>query len=204
MRQINGFRSEPKKKSTYQLPAGPYVGKIKNVKIEGEEPDQTLILRLDVSEGEFTGYYTNRYVQDDKRYKDKESKYPAKYKGDLRIRIPNPDNKRALYPDSDLATFNDAIWCIEESNAGYHWDWNEQGLIGLMVGFSVRQGTYNGNAFTKIQKLESAVEVRMGNVEVMEPMAPRGDTPAPEYVPPVTQQVGYTEVQMSDDELPFD
>ena len=169
--------------------------------IVGEEPDQTLIVRLDVSEGDHAGYYTNRYALDDKRYRDKEIKFPAKYKGDLRIRIPNPDNKKALYPESDLATFKDAIWCVEDSNPGYHWNWDEQSLIGLTVGFSVRQGTYNGRQFTRIEKLESASEVRMGNVNVMEPKAPR--TNADIYEPPITQQVGYTEVQLPFDELPF-
>ena len=202
MKQINGFRSEPRQRSNGQLPAGPYVGKIKNVKIDGQEPDQTLILRLDVSEGEHAEYYTNRYIREDLRYKNKESKYPAKYKGDLRIRIPNPDNKKAMYPESDLANFNDAIWCIEESNPGYHWDWDEKSLVGLVVGFSVRQGTYNDKAFTKIVKLESAPDVRMGKIEVMEPMAPRSDAAEP-YMPPVDQQTGFQQVSVNDDELPF-
>ena len=201
MKQINGFRSEPRQSGTILLPAGPYIGKIKNVKIDGNEPDQRLILRLDVSDGDYANYFTDRYARDDKRYEKKESKYPAKYKGDLKIRIPNPDNPNSKYPDSDLATFNDAIWCIEESNPGYHWDWDEKSLIGLTVGFSVRKGTYNDKPFSTIAKLESAPEVRMGNVAVMDPLPPRND--APKYVPPVTQQVGYTEVQMTEDELPF-
>ena len=205
MKQINGFRSEHKKKGTEQLPAGPYIGKIKNVKIDGVEPDQVLILRLDVSEGEHTGYFTNRFIKDDERYKSGDSKFAPKYKGDLRIRIPNPDNKKALYPESDLATFNDAIWCIEESNPGFHWEWDEKALIGLTVGFSMRKGTYNGNWFTRIEKLESVPEVRMGNVAVMEPKVPKSNASAadPEYTPPVAKQIGYTEVQIPADEPPF-
>ena len=204
MKQINGFKSEPRTREGGgpQLPAGPYVGKIKAVKIDGQEPDQTLIIRLDVSEGDQEGFYMKRYNRDDLRYKNNESKYPAKYKGDLRIRIPNPDNKRALYPESDLETFKDAIWCIEDSNPGYHWDWEEQSLVGLTVGFSVRQGTYNYNMYTRIFKLESASRVRMGEVEILPPMAPKSASPKP-YVPPATQQVSYTEVQIPEEELPF-
>lgn len=209
MKQINGFRSEPKKKGTEQLPAGPYIGKIKNVKIDGVEPDQSLILRLDVSEGEHTGYFTNRYCNDDERYKKGDSKFAPKYKGDLRIRIPNPDNTKAMYPESDLATFNDAIWCIEDSNPGYHWDWDEKTLIGLTVGFSMQKSSYNGRTFTRVAKLESAPEVKMGNVAVMEPREPRNNasntaSPDPGYVAPVARQVGFTEVQVPEDELPFD
>jgi len=202
MKPIAGFKSEANTRGYEQLPAGPYVGVIKAVKLDGFDPDQTLILRLEVAEGPYEGYYGKRYMHESKR---KDAKFPAKYKGDFRIRIPNENNKKALYPESDLKNFNDAIYRIEESNPGYHWDWNEQGLVGLNIGFSVRQGTYNGNQFTKIAKLEIVDEVRMGQVGIMEPMQPKNDIPAepPVYEPPVTHQVGYTEVQIDDGSLPF-
>ena len=91
--------------------------------------------------------------------------------------------------------------CIEDSNPGYKWDWNEEGLKGLFVGINVRQGTYNGNEFTKIVQLESANDVRMGKVETLPPMDPKSDAEEPTYIPPVTQQMNYTQVQT--DELPF-
>lgn len=195
MKAFDGFKSEASGKAYPQLPPGAYVAKIKAVKIEGHEPDQTLILRLDISEGEYTDYYTKRYMHDTKNEK---SMYPAKYKGDFRIRIPNPDNKRAMYPESDLKRFNDAIYRIESSNDVYHWDWNEDGLKGLTVGVSVRQGTYNGSGFTKIARLETADDVRKGLVKEMLPMAPRSDA---SYDPPIDQQTGFT--QVSNDEVPF-
>lgn len=195
MKAFSGFKSEASGKAYEQLPPGAYVAQIKAVKMEGHEPDQTLILRLDVSEGEYEGYYTKRYMHDTKNEK---SRYPAKYKGDFRIRIPNPDNKRAMYPESDLRRFNDAIYRIENSNPGYHWDWNEDGLKGLTVGMSVRQGTYNGSGYTKIARLEIADDVRKGLVKEMLPMAPRSDA---SYDPPIDQQTGF--VQVNTDDVPF-
>ena len=195
MKAFDGFKSEASGKAYPQLPPGAYVAKIKAVKIEGQEPDQTLILRLDISEGEYTDYYTKRYMHDTKNEK---SMYPAKYKGDFRIRIPNPDNKRAMYPESDLKRFNDAIYRIEKSNDVYHWDWNEDGLKGLTVGVSVRQGTYNGSGFTKIARLETADDVRKGLVKEMLPMAPRSDA---SYDPPIDSQSGFQIVD--DGTVPF-
>ena len=211
MKQFSGFTGERSKEGYPQLPAGPYVGKIMNVKLDGLEPDQTLILLLDVTEGEHTSYFAKRFAHDDKAYTEKKYKYPAKYKGTLYLRIPNENSKKSMYPETDLRIFNDAIACIQASNPGYTWDWNEAGLKGLTVGFSVRQGTYNGNQFTKIFKLEDANEVRMGKVDVMTPMAPKSDAAEPVgavYQPPVTQQVNYTQVQggftqVNTEELPF-
>ena len=194
MRAFNGFKSEANSKGFGQLPAGAYVAQIKAVKIDGQEPDQSLIIRVDITEGEYAGYYTKRFQNDSQNDR---SRYPARYKGDFRLRIPNENNKRAMYPESDIRRFNDAIYRIENSNPGYHWDWNEQGLKGLMIGISVRQGTYNGSEFTRIARLETVDDVRQGLVKPMAPMEPRSDA----YEPPVIdQQSGYQQV---DEEPPF-
>ena len=207
MKAFNGYTGERSKKGGYpQLPAGPYVGKIMNVKLDGLEPDQSLVLLLDVTEGDFANYYAKRFAHDDLAYKNGNSKYEPKYKGTLFVTIPNQDSrKRGEYYESDLRNFNNAMACIMASNPGYTWDWNEAGLKGLSVGFSVRQGTYNGNQFTKIVNLEDANEVRMGQVETLPPMEPRSNgssavsSQPPVYQPPMAvqppQQINYTQVQ---------
>ena len=194
MKAFNGFKSAPSSSKPQPLPAGPYVAKILAVKIEGLEPDQQLVLRVDVCEGEFEGYFRNRYK------KEKESsRFEPKYKGDYKLRIPNDDNTRAMYPESDQRRFNDAIYRIETSNPGYHWDWNENGLVGLLVGINMQAGEYNGVPFTKIGRLETADDVRKGIVGTMKPREPRGDA----YdTPHIDQQSGFTAVET--DELPFD
>lgn len=195
MKAFDGFVSEPKNRKPAQLPAGLYIAQILAVKIQGVEPDQTLILRLDIAEGEWKGYYTRRFQRESENSR---SQYPAKYKGDYRLRIPNLDNKRAMYPESDLANFKDAIYKIEQSNPGYHWDWNESGLVGLLIGVNVQQGTYNGFDFTRIGQLEIVDEVKTGKAKAMAPLAPRSDA---SYDPPVDQQTGY--VQVDTDQVPF-
>lgn len=193
MKQFDGFKSEASAKKFPVLPAGAYVAAIKNVKIDGSEPDQQLILRLDVIEGDWAGYYTKRY-ENDSQNAGFNQRYEAKYKGDLRIQIPNPDNSRRQHPEWDIRTFNNAMWCIEQSNKGYKWDWNETSLKGKIVGINVREGSYNGNIYTQIGRLEVADDVRKGIVETMKPMKPRGIVAA-------DPETGFTNVET--EELPF-
>ena len=193
MKPFAGFKSEAKSKSYEQLPEGPYVATIKATRIDGREPDQSLIIRVDVSEGQYAGYFTKRWKHD----KDSNTRYEPKYKGDFRLRIPN---EGSAYYENNLAKFNDAIYRIEQSNPGYHWDWNENGLVGLTVGINMQKNFYNDNPYTKIGRLEIADDVRKGIVNVMKAGEPRSDA----YEPPVQQvdsQSGFMVVNT--DEVPF-
>jgi hypothetical protein len=86
MKQYNGFKSEAPATGYAMLPAGAYVCGIKNVKIDGAEPDQQLVLRLEIIEGEYAGYYTKRYEHDSQNA-GYNQKYAAKYKGDYRLQV---------------------------------------------------------------------------------------------------------------------
>ena len=189
MKAFNGFKSEARNTKTPPLPEGPYVARIKAAKAD----DEFLTIRVDVCEGPFTDYFRNRY----KTEKEK-SQFEPRYKGDYKLRIPNDENTRAMYPESDKKRFNDAIYRIEKSNEGYHWDWNEQGLVGKIVGINMQESDFNGYPFTKIGRLEIAEDVRRGIVKAMPAKAPKGDA----YEPQIDQQSGYEQVQM-DSELPF-
>ena len=58
MKAFEGFKSEPRQEKYPMLPPGPYVCGIKNTKVDGTEPDQQLVLRMDIIEGEYAGYYS--------------------------------------------------------------------------------------------------------------------------------------------------
>ena len=89
MKPVNGFQSQAPGASYPMLPKGAYVCAIQNVKIEGQEPDQQLVLRLEVIEGPYAGYFTKRFKTESA---NTQSRYPAKYKGDISIQIPNEAN----------------------------------------------------------------------------------------------------------------
>ena len=197
MKAFEGFKSEKSGAVSFgQLPTGAYVGKITSVKVEGQEPDQTLAIAVDVTEGEHAGYFSRRLKHDQE---NSSGKYEVKYKGVYRLRIPNAANTRAMYPESDLKRFNDAIWRIEASNPGYHWDWNEKSLVGRAVGFSMQEDEYNGNTFTRIGRFEVVDDVRAGSVPAMKPRKPRASTSAAVTTSSAVP-TGFTQVE---EELPF-
>ena len=182
-----------------QLPAGPYVCKVLDVQVEGKAPDQQLALYIEILEGEYAGFYTKKF----KAQKEKGSNYEIKYKGIMRIRIPNPENKRALYPESDLNRFNDMLWRFQKSNPDFHPDlengFDEQCLKGLVIGVSVQEDTYNGNVFTKPVRFEIVDDVRAGRVKVMAPK--NRDEENPTNGPMMDQKSG---MQIANEPLPWD
>ena len=197
MAKINGFKSEAPSSAYPMLPAGAYVCGIKNVKIDGKEPDRQIVLRLDIIEGDAAGYYTKRYEHDSQSG----GKYEVKYKGDFRIQIPDENNAKRQHPEWDLRTLNNSIWCIEASNPGFHWDGDTDHigqLKGKIVGINVREGIYNGNVFTQIGRLENADDVRKG---IVKPMKPKSDGSSLPSGAQVDAQSGFTMVET--EELPF-
>ena len=58
MIRYDGMKAEEQKSNDFgHLPAGPYVAKVINVKIDGNAPDQSLVLALDVCEGEHKDFF---------------------------------------------------------------------------------------------------------------------------------------------------
>ena len=165
-----------------QLPVGAYVCQVIDARIEGQEPDQRLAILMDICEGEHKGFYMSRFNAQKKRYEDGKLQYKPKYKGCLRLRIPNPNNKTAQYPETDMRKFNDMLAKFENSNPKTEF-YNENGfdealLKGKFIGINVGDDEYNGNSFTKIYRLENVEDVRQGLVKPIERNAP-DPTPAP-------------------------
>ena len=199
MAKINGFKSEAPSAAFPQLPVGAYVCGIKNVKIEGKAPDQQIVLRLDIIEGEQTAYFTKRYNHDT----NAGGKYEVRYKGDYKIQIPDANNAKRQHPEWDLKTLNNSIWCIEQSNPGFRFDGDTDHigeLKGKIVGINVRGGSYNGSEYTQIGRLEVADDVRKG---IVKPMKRKPDTmgTVDNAAPAAVDPSGFTPVDT--DDLPF-
>lgn len=62
--------------------------------------------------------------------------------------------------------FGNAVWSIEASNPGYHWDWDETKLKGKLVGvlFRNREWEMNGNTgwTTECCALTDVDDIRQG------------------------------------------
>lgn len=145
------------------LPAGAYVGKIYGARMEDTPSGQRLAIQVDVEEGEHAGYYHRRYNA------DQGGRFTARYRGVTRLSVPNAgtDAQRAEW---QTRAFENLAFALEESNDGYHWDWDEAKLTGLAVGFTVREKDYfipesgNSGTTTEIAGFWPVAKVRAGEV----------------------------------------
>lgn len=116
------------------LPAGGYVAKILNAEVVQYNWGSALVVSFDVAEGEYRSFFANQY-----RESTSEDK---KWKGNYRLTIPDENNQ---YYEGQKRAFGNFIACVEESNSGWHWSWNESELKGKMVGILVRNYEYDIN-----------------------------------------------------------
>lgn len=147
-----------------QLPKGGYVCKIMNSEIKTYQGTngsfERLEISIDVAEGEFKAFYAADYRgqnQEDKRWR-----------GTLRLYVPTDDgSEQDEWNKSKLKAVTDAV---EDSNPGYHWDWNESGLKGKLIGCLIRneEWEYNGRTgwSTKPFKFVPVSDIRNGKFEI--------------------------------------
>ncbi len=156
MKAYKGYaRSE---QSGYEpLPKGAYVIKLLNVK---EEPNSNgngshLKIAFDIAEGEYTDFYMNAF--------NSSTKEDKKWNNDAYLYMNCPDDNS---PQWTVDNFNKFITAVEDSNEGYHWNWDESTLKSRIVGakFCIEQSEYNGKVYdhTKAKWFVTAQKVRDG------------------------------------------
>lgn len=200
MIRFDGMKAEERgnRGNGNQLPVGAYVCQVLDARIEGQAPDQRLAVIMEIYEGEYRGWFMKRF-----NYQKEHSQYQAKYKGVIRLRIPNPDNTKAQYPESDQRKFNDMIARFQNSNPNtefYSEDGFDETLLkGKFIGISVAEDEYNGARFTKPVRFENVEDVRNGLVK---PIEPKEGQPDPTPAPMKDQRSGMQMVNT--EELPWD
>ena len=162
MKAFNGLEIKKSVGASEPLPAGGYVAKILNAKVEEYSWGEVLVISFDIAEGEYKDFFSKQYKENTREDK--------KWKGNFRLTVPQESNQ---YFDSQKRTFGNAIWAIEESNPGYHWDWNEAALKGKMVGvlFRDREWEIEGNTgmTTECCTFVSVDDVRTNNFKMPKP-----------------------------------
>ena len=162
MKAFKGYE-ETKVDFAERIKLGGHICKILEVKIEeyttkeGKKFEQ-MIMKIDTTENDIQpGYYQKKFAEDAKTDAMK-----AKWKGYYRLPVPSDDSD-----EQTKTTFKRFITCVEKSNPGFTWNWEENLLIGKLFGgvFGLEefQGT-DGNtiSFTKcryarsIEKIEEA------------------------------------------------
>lgn len=134
MKPINNWQNVKPATERMQLPAGGYICKIMGAEVK-QYPSkdggifEKLEISLDILQGEYKDFYAEDYrsqINEDKRWR-----------GVLRQYLPKDDGSdKDEWTKSNLKALTDAI---EDSNNGYHWDWDEKGLKGKTVGCLFRR-----------------------------------------------------------------
>ena len=162
-----GFKAQQNSGFLEVPPVGQYVAKILNARLvpaDGDKQQRDVIeLFIDIIEGDYKGRYMELYNDQKERFGDN-----VVYKGLYRLTPPVEGDE-----DWKIRNFEGALWCVEQSNAGYHWDWEESKLKDKLVGINVRKRlyTYNGGdrETTEIGKFETVDDVRNGKCKDMKP-----------------------------------
>lgn len=196
-----------------KLPAGGYVCKIKQAKVEQKQrQDRTtyemLSIAFDIYDGEYAGFFEDQYRES--TYSDK------KWKGVIRQMIPADDGTEK---DNRIKSFfKGAITAIEESNPGYHFNFDERTLTDKLVGIIFREEEYDydgrqGMAVKPFIMMDSH-KVSAGEFNIPKPKmlnrdqqtspapyaVPAYQAPAPSFYP---QQPANFVPLPTDDDLPF-
>lgn len=197
MRPFNNYDTTQTISARAQLPVGAYICQI----FKAEEKVYTspkgewhkLEVSFDISEGEHKDFYANDY-----RAQSGEDK---KWKGVLRMNIPTDDGSEA--DGWTKRSFKTNILAIEESNNGYHWDWNEAQLKGKTVGivFRSEEWEYNGKRGWRTApfKMVPAADVKSGNIKMPDPKPLNGK--AASHASTAADLSDFVEVASAD--LPF-
>ena len=177
-------------------PSGAYVAQIMAVRVldaDSSNDHIRLELMMEIIEGEYKGRYTEIYNNQKERFN-------AKYKGIFRIKV--PDNDDEANGSRIYRNFQDFTWKLGKNNKGYSWDWNEDKLVGLKTGISIRKRMYTVDdkdyEAYDIFQMELIEEVHEGTVKPINDWDTRTKK---EPVSDTAEASGYTAVNTS--ELPW-
>ena len=188
MKPINNFdKVQPAGGDISNLPAGGYVCHIKKCTEEKNRSGNGshLFIQFDVCEGDYRNFFLADYknqIRDDKFWH-----------GVIRQNV--PDEKSPKY-DLQCRFFRSFINAVEDSNDGYHWDWNESSLNGKLIGVifgEAEKESSRGTRYmiTRADSICSVEAIRNGKFKI----------PAPRMIQAITSPAT---AQSGDDDLPFD
>ena len=167
MRPFNNYETTQTISARAQLPVGAYICRIlkaeEKVYNSSKGEWHKLEISFDISEGEHKDFYANDYKA--------QTGEDKKWKGVMRMNIPTDDGSEA--DGWAKRSFKTNILAIEDSNSGYHWDWNEAQLKGKTIGivFRSEEWEYNGKRGWRTApfKMVPAADVKSGNIKIPDP-----------------------------------
>lgn len=141
-----------------------------------------LKIEYDVAAGDFKDYYSEQF----KKFSD--------FWGGRFIRS---------YKEKALGMFKHFTDCLEKSNAGYTWNWDEKTLQGKLIGLVIGEEEYensDGELKTRlyVNGIKTVDDIKNGNFKLpqLKKLKTTSATPKPQ------ETSGFTEANL-DDDLPF-
>lgn len=160
MKKLNGYESAQAYSDTERLPVGGYVLKIMDVKYQTNDWGDVILLFFDIAEGEQKDFFAANYKA--QAWEDK------KWKGTYRLHVPKDDGSEQ--DNWTMRRFKTVLGAFEDSNSGYHWNWDEQTLKGKLIGalFNNKEYEFNGRHgfFTNCHSLVTVEKIRSGKFEI--------------------------------------
>lgn len=166
MKPFNNWNNVTSISDRPKLPVGGYVCKIMGAKINqynGRNGEfGKLDISLDIYEGDESGFFAEDYRSQQREDK----KWGCVYS----LYLPTEDGSdRDEFTKRKFKTFIEAV---EDSNIGYHWDWNENDLKDKIVGIIFRneEWEWDGKHGWKVRPFvpKSADDIREGNFKLPE------------------------------------
>ena len=178
------------------LPIGGYVcviNKAEVVEYDGKDGGkiEKLEISFDIAEGEQKDFYA-----DDYRAQTAEDK---KWRGKKQLYVPLDDgSEKDEWTKKTLKRFTNAV---EDSNNGYHWDWDEKKLTGKIVGIIFRNEEWEWNEKSgwsvRPFGFTSADKIRNGEFKVPE------DKPLKNKSAAAVKKSPDVSFEIDDSDLPF-
>ena len=135
-----------------QLPKGGYICKIVSCKAETVNNKDRLVVAFDIAEGEYAGYYKQKF--------DADTRAEKKWRGTYRVFVQKNDGSTNPF-------FKGFITSVEASNKGYIFNWDESTLNDKLFGglFSIEEyigSDLNVRSTTRCNMAVSTETVKLG------------------------------------------
>ena len=121
--------------NSYKLPVGAYKIIILDAAVREEFGKEKLVLRFDIADGKYKDFYANKF----KRQKEADSQTQPKWKG---IFKQNTSGKSTSY-------FKGLVKVIEDSNHGFHFNFDESTLKGKKLGMIFTEQSFTDKKTNK-------------------------------------------------------
>lgn len=161
MQKFNDYDKVKGYSDAKQLPKDGYVLRIMNAEEKENRNGKYIQISCDIEEGEYKGFF-----MDDWKSQEREDK---KWHCNYLLNEPKDDGS-----EKDGWTkrrFKTVVEALEDSNSGYHWDWDERKWKGKLIGglFNIREyESQNGEIrqATNLKQLCSVEKIHSGSYKL--------------------------------------